>query len=390
MKVLTSAAVGLSLAMAGVARAGSPIPVRRCLGETARLTDAQRSAPPLIQLAILLDTSNSMDGLIDQARSQLWKVVNELVGARRFGRAAELRVALYEYGNNRIPAAQGHVRQVLPFTADLDAVSERLFALTTLGGEEYCGTVLQASLDQLGWSPSPADLKVVFIAGNEPFGQGPVDYRQACARARAKGVVVNTIHCGSRPDGERTGWRDGAAMAYGLFSTIDQDRPVEHVSAPQDEEIARLGVELNKTYVPFGLQGKDGQARQQAQDGNAAKSGKGSATHRAVTKANRLYSNAGWDLVDAVRESRVDLGSLKASDLPEEMQGLSVAQRKTLIESRAKEREGIQERINELNRDRSQYIAQVRRAKVGADDSLDTAMTAALRRQAGCSGFELQ
>jgi uncharacterized protein with von Willebrand factor type A (vWA) domain len=31
-----------------------------------------------IQLAILLDTSGSMDGLIDQAKSQLWKIVNEL------------------------------------------------------------------------------------------------------------------------------------------------------------------------------------------------------------------------------------------------------------------------------------------------------------------------
>lgn len=32
---------------------------------------------PVIQLALLLDTSNSMDGLIDQARSRLWQIVNE-------------------------------------------------------------------------------------------------------------------------------------------------------------------------------------------------------------------------------------------------------------------------------------------------------------------------
>jgi len=390
MKTLTSAAIGLSVAFAGVARGGHPIPAGRCPTEAARITDAQRGAPPVIQLAILLDTSNSMDGLIEQARSQLWKVVNELSGARRFGRPAELSVALYEYGNNRIAAGQGYVRQVLPFTTDLDRLSERLFALTTLGGEEYCGTAIQAALDQLQWSPSPADLKVVFIAGNEPFSQGPVDYRRACARARSKGIVVNTVHCGPRHDGERRGWRDGAAMAYGLFSAIDQDRPVEHVAAPQDQEIARLGVELNETYLPFGTRGQTGQTRQEAQDDNAAKSGAGSATHRAVTKANRLYSNAAWDLVDAVGQSAVDLQDLKAADLPAEMQGLSVAQRKTLIEAMAKERGRIQERINELNRDRSEYVAQVRRAKIGADDSLDAVMTGALRRQAACSGIELQ
>ena len=33
---------------------------------------------PTIQIAILLDSSNSMDGLIDQTRSQLWNVVNAL------------------------------------------------------------------------------------------------------------------------------------------------------------------------------------------------------------------------------------------------------------------------------------------------------------------------
>ena len=37
--------------------------------------------PPRVQLALLLDTSNSMDGLIDQAKSQLWKIVNEFIPA---------------------------------------------------------------------------------------------------------------------------------------------------------------------------------------------------------------------------------------------------------------------------------------------------------------------
>ena len=35
-----------------------------------------------IALAILLDTSNSMDGLIEQAKSQLWKICNEFIKAK--------------------------------------------------------------------------------------------------------------------------------------------------------------------------------------------------------------------------------------------------------------------------------------------------------------------
>ena len=38
-----------------------------------------------IQVALLLDTSNSMDGLIEQAKTQLWKIVNELTSAEQKG-----------------------------------------------------------------------------------------------------------------------------------------------------------------------------------------------------------------------------------------------------------------------------------------------------------------
>src|SRR5687767_5560705 len=89
---------------------------------------------PLIQIALLLDTSNSMDGLIGQAKSQLWRVVNDLAGSRCRGRSPRIEVALYEYGNSGLAAGENYIRQVLPFTRDLDRVSERLFGLSTNGG----------------------------------------------------------------------------------------------------------------------------------------------------------------------------------------------------------------------------------------------------------------
>jgi len=46
---------------------------------------AYASEPPLVQLAILLDTSNSMDGLIDQAKSQLRKIANAFAYAKGNG-----------------------------------------------------------------------------------------------------------------------------------------------------------------------------------------------------------------------------------------------------------------------------------------------------------------
>jgi von Willebrand factor type A domain len=380
------------MAVAGIVAAAVTGPGRAsakgnapCAALPATIVAGQR---PRVQLALLLDTSNSMDGLIDQARSQLWSVVNQFAAARRAGEPVTLEVALYEYGNNRIPASVGYVRQVLPFTTDLDRLSEELFALTTFGGEEYCGLVIQAALDQLRWSPAPGDLKAVFIAGNEPFTQGPVDFRPVVERARARGITVNTIHCGPRAEGERTGWSEGARLAYGTFGVLDQDHPVAYVPSPQDDEIARLGTALNDTYIPYGVHGADGQARQKVQDSNAAKANQGGAVNRAFTKSTHLYSNAAWDLVDAVKNKQVDVNAVKTADLPPAMQKMTPDQRRATVEAKAQERARLQARLQELEKDRRQYLGSIHRAD--APDTLDEVMLQGLRAQAACRGFALQ
>ena len=135
---------------------------------------------PTIMIALLLDTSNSMDGLIDQAKSQLWKIVNEVAAAKTGdGKQPDIKIALYEYGNDGLSSFEGHIRQVSDLTEDLDVISEKLFSLSTNGGNEFCGQVIKMSLNQLAWSASNADLKMVFIAGNEPFSQGTVSYELA-------------------------------------------------------------------------------------------------------------------------------------------------------------------------------------------------------------------
>ena len=126
-----------------------------------------------IQVALLLDTSGSMNGLIEQAKGQLWKIVNELATSTKDGHRPQIEIALYQYGNNGISPAKGHIEQISPLTSDLDIISEKLFRLTTDGGEEYCGKVIQTSLDELKWSKKDEDLKMIFIAGNESFAQGP-------------------------------------------------------------------------------------------------------------------------------------------------------------------------------------------------------------------------
>ncbi len=341
-----------------------------------------RDDEALVQLALLLDTSNSMDGLIEQAKSQLWKIVNEFNEARQNGKAAVVQVALYEYGNNNLSAGTNYIRLVQPFTRDLDTVSDHLFKLTTNGGQEYCGAVVREAVDRLAWDASPQVYKAVFIAGNEPFTQGTVNPNDACRAAIQRGIVVNTIHCGSQAEGENGGWRTGAALAEGKFMTIDQDKAIVRTEAPQDKEIARLSIELNKTYISYGREGPRAEANQVRQDQNAAaNAAAGASVQRALTKVSRNYDSSNWDLVDAVKRKGVAPGSLKPEDLPKEYQNLDEAALRKLVEEKATERERIQTEIKKLNEAREQFLAE-KSLERGEADTLDVVIGKAVREQA--------
>ena len=344
--------------------------------------NALRDNESLVQIAILLDTSNSMDGLIEQAKSQLWKIVNEFNDAKQGDKIPVVQVALYEYGNDNLSIGTNYIRQVLPFTRDLDKVSEQLFKLTTNGGSEFCGAVIRDALDKLTWDKNGKTYKAVFIAGNEPFTQGPVNSQEACKDAIQKGVVINTIHCGKQSEGENGGWRTGASLAEGRFLTIDQDKAIVHIEAPQDKEITRLSIELNKTYIIYGKDGARGAANMSAQDNNASTYKKeGAEVQRALTKASSNYSNTGWDLVDANKKAGLKLEKIKEDDLPAELKSLKADERQAYLDQKAAEREKIQAQIKKLNEDRQQYVTEKSRES-GKEDTLDKAIVKAVREQA--------
>jgi len=352
------------------------------------VTDVVDTAP-LIQIAVLLDTSNSMDGLINQARSQLWAIVNSLSRTARAGRQPVLQVALYEYGKASIAAEEKHLRQVLPFTTDLDSISQQLFALTTKGGSEYCGEVIRAATRGLTWSMNANDLKVMIIAGNEAFTQGAADYRASCVEAVAsRGIVINTIFCGNRQEGANSGWLDGATLGNGTFAAIDQSRSVVVPSAPQDAELARLGIAINETYVPYGQAGNDGALQQKAQDTNSLGISTSNLASRACTKGSVVYCNSRWDLVDAVENKSLVLANMPLTHLPENLRALTSEQRAAYLAGKLAERKTIQARIGQLAIEREQFLtAQIKQAGAPA---LDEAIIAAIRAQAAKLGFAVK
>lgn len=344
---------------------------------------------PVIQLALLLDTSNSMDGLIGQAKSKLWTVVNELASAKRDGLRPEIYVALYEYGNDSLSSENGYVRRVLPLTSDLDKVSEQLFALRTNGGNEYCGHVIKKAAMELEWDKSHDAYKTIFIAGNESFSQGPTKYRNSCSTAIKSGITVNTIFCGRMIDGARLGWKDAATIADGHFMAIDHNRVQTHIKSPQDKEISRLNGLLNKTYLPYGSSGRKAAKRQMAQDSNASGVSGASVAQRARWKASENYRCDSWDLVDAVTNKKIKLSEIKDEQLPAALKKLSLAERRAKIDSLLKERKAIQKKIQELDIERRKYVAaELKKISKNPKDSLDKAMLDAAKKQAAAKNFK--
>ncbi|MCP4552437.1 MAG: hypothetical protein GY834_10455 [Bacteroidetes bacterium] len=346
------------------------------------------NATTSIKVALILDTSNSMDGLIDQAKSQLWSVINELATAKCNGETPDLQIALYEYGNDRLPMREGYIRLLTQFTGDLDLISKELFALKTNGGSEFCGQVIESALKELDWEDYPNDLKLIFIAGNEPFDQGNVSFREVCNTTRDKDITVNTIYCGNFNEGVQTHWKEGASISGGEYMNIDQDRQYIYIKSPYDERILKLNDRLNKTYVAYGEKGNSYLIRQAKQDNNARSMSAEVAIKRTASKSKSVYKNVQWDLVDASEEEGFDLEALSPKELPEEMKSMSIKEKKIYIEAKQKERKEIMSEINDLSKKRDQFV--IKQSANNSSKMLDQAIIQSVKTQAKARNFQFE
>lgn len=353
------------------------------------IVNSEQNRDTKIQVAILLDTSSSMDGLIEQAKSRLWNIVNTLTTLKYNGRTPKIEIALYEYGNDNLKRADGYIRQVTPLTTDLDLISAKLFSLTTYGGDEYCGMVISKAVEMLNWGSNSSDMKLVYIAGNEPFNQGSVSYKTAISRALAKGIYVNTIHCGRTGEGIEGMWRDGAERGKGKFFNIDHNARVRYYDTPYDDRISACNDRLNRTYISYGATGDAYAENQRMQDSNAMGISKSNFAERAVSKSKQVYNNSNWDLVDKVKEDSNALNEIKQSELPQELQNKSKAEIQKLIAEKEAERASIQKEINELAKKRQEYIDEEAKKDNSSGDDLGKAINESILAFANVKGYTI-
>ncbi|MHC5211053.1 MAG: vWA domain-containing protein [Planctomycetota bacterium] len=352
---------------------------------------ASREAPDTetrpIDLVICLDTSGSMQHLIDSARGRIWDIVNKLAKASPTPR---LRVGLLSYGTpDGSSAEQGWIVLQTDLTDDLDALYSKLMALTTQGGDEYVGWVIGDAVQRMSWSPDADALRLIYVAGNESADQ-PAEqrnYRYVAEQAGEKDITINAIYGGNREQGIKEQWDLVAQHGGGAYFAIDMEHGTVQIATPFDATLELLNDELNGTYVPFGEEGPAALANLLAQDLNARLLGSQSCGSRIAAKGCDIYTTASWDLVDAAREEGFLLADVSQADLPEPMHSMTPEERQKHIDGMTAIRDVVQSRIQEVNEKREDFLAAERMRTSTGKLGLDDAMLQSLHAQAEAKGF---
>lgn len=353
-------------------------------------------AKPSAEIAILLDTSGSMQGLINQVRDGLWQTLNGLGEIKKEDEVAELRLALYEYGSGVVPAEQNYIQLLVPLTSDHTLVAEKLFATKATGSQEYSGQAIKQATEDLKFSLEGDDFRTIVIAGNETIHQGPTPPLEAAASALARGILVNSIFAGAaeyrpRNIGGRFGggfgppqphptpnpapphgdpkpnpifleWRELAFNGGGKVLNIDHNNVIPHIPSPYDDDIIKKTEAISDTYLPYGKDGQTQYNRMRNIDRQVRGSGNGSyigwGDYRSGHFGQANYST--WDLVSAYREKKLDLNMVSNAHLPASLRGLpNEVKLKKIVEMNAK-RKGLEDEISELRKKRQVHVDKIR------------------------------
>jgi hypothetical protein len=328
-----------------------------------------------------------MGGLIEGAKQKIWSIANDMVRAKP---TPEIRLGLVAYRDR----GDDYVTKPFDLTNDIDAIYGHLRSFQAAGGgdePESVNEALQDAVRKMSWSQDRHVLKIIFLVGDAPphmdYADGP-KYPEVCQEAVKKDLIINTVQCGNI---ERTTpfWTEIAQLSEGSYAAIAQSGNMVAIATPMDSELADLNRKLGKTLVAYGAESV---RRAVATKQLAAE------TAPASVAADRLAFNARagvavqgeGELLGGLSSGKVKLESLDKDQLPAELQKLDTNELKAEIGKKQTERAELQARIQELTRERDNYLAaeRKRQAELGKGDSFDEKVAASIRAQAARKGIE--
>ncbi len=342
-----------------------------CLGKVS----AQESLPTQVEVCFVLDTTGSMTGLLEGAKLKIWTIANEIARSAPTARVKFGLVAYRDHGDRYLTIAHN-------LTDDLDAIYAQLLAYRAEGGgdePEAVNEALDIAVRRMPWSADPFAARLVFLVGDAPpqFYWGAPHYRTVCAEAVRRGIIINTIQCGTIAM-TTPFWQEIAALTGGQYAAIGMTGHGTIIVTPEDRQIIELSRALNRTVIPYGEE----TARREvaAKQSVAARAPATATVERAIFNATTGKAVQGrGDLIAAVSDGSVKLDEVRKEQLPADLQKLSSNQLKTYVETQQKQREQLQTRIVDLSAKRSDNLAAKKESNPSA--SFDATVTKIVRSQ---------
>jgi hypothetical protein len=340
------------------------------------------AAKPRVEVTFVLDSTGSMGGLIEGAKQKIWSIANSIVSRKP---APEVRIGLITYRDR----GDEYVTRKFDLTDDIDAVFKNLQTITADGGGDDPESVNQAlheAVTGMSWTTDRKVLKIIFLVGDYPPHMDypdDVKYPVTCRDAVKRDLIIDTVQCGEVSETTSV-WREIARLSEGSYVALAQSGNMTVVTTPFDSEIARTSGEIGTTVVAYGE--KDAQEAARGKVAKAAEAPAAIAADRAafnLATGGKAIQGMG-DLVADSAEGKVDVGRLKADELPPEMQKMTPAQRTAYVAKQKERREGLNHKLTELSQKRAAWLVQEqkRNASTTGGDAFDTRVAEVISAQA--------
>ena len=166
-----------------------------------------------VDLVFVLDTTGSMGGLIQGAKTKIWRIVNDVMQNQRCG--ADVRVGLIAYRDKE----DEYVTRKVRLNQDLDEVYAELMSFKAAGGgdePEHVRLALHEAVNQMNWRPNSK--KVLFLVGDAPPKDSYIEVpsvSHTAQKAKQKGIIINTLLAGDSKSTAKV-WQSVAQYGGGI------------------------------------------------------------------------------------------------------------------------------------------------------------------------------
>lgn len=332
--------------------------------------DPKPKPEPKVDVVFVLDTTGSMAGLIAGAKRKIWSIANQILAGQP---KPHVRIGLIGYRD----LDDDYVTRRYNLTEEIDDVYANLRRFSANGGgdtPEHVNRALDEAINKMQWRKGQHVLRQIFLVGDAPPHEGREGLSSsALAReATRKGIVINTVRCGTMGATERS-WRRIALAAGGKFASIRQDGAMVARATPMDERLKTLNVALTDTLLPTGSFHAKSAARRRARynkDMDAFAQAE-SAKYRA--RSGRLD---GTDLLTKMKKGK-RLSDFSEAELPAPVAAMPRPAQRAYVAKVARRRAKLKREITDLSKKRDAYLkARGKRGPKSFDDTLGDALEA--------------